>query len=74
MRDLLETENIFLEPSACAAFQGPVYMEKVKSHRKYLLENHLKDKMKKYNTYCMGNGWKPCARGQFAKNIETLIR
>lgn len=24
MRDLLETEEIFLEPSACAAFQGPV--------------------------------------------------
>jgi len=24
MRDMLETEDIFLEPSACAAFQGPV--------------------------------------------------
>ena len=46
MRDLLETENIFLEPSACAAFQGPVYMEKSEISQKYLLENHLKDKMK----------------------------
>ena len=46
MRDLLETENIFLEPSACAAFQGPVYMEKSEISQKYLLENHLKDKKK----------------------------
>lgn len=46
MRDLLKTENIFLEPSACAAFQGPIYMEKCEISQKYLLENHLKDKMK----------------------------
>lgn len=24
MKDLLDTQNIFLEPSACAGFQGPV--------------------------------------------------
>ena len=46
MRDLLQTEDIFLEPSACAAFQGPAYMEKSEISQKYLLENHLKDKMK----------------------------
>ena len=27
MRDLLKTEGIFLEPSACAAFQGPVMLK-----------------------------------------------
>ena len=38
MRDLLQTEDIFLEPSACAAFQGPAYMEKSEISQKYLLE------------------------------------
>ena len=28
MRDLLEAEKIFLEPSACAAFQGPVVLNR----------------------------------------------
>ena len=46
MRDLLDTETIFLEPSACAAFQGPVHMEKSEITENYLLENHLKEKMK----------------------------
>ena len=26
MRDLLAQEDVFLEPSACAAFQGPVFL------------------------------------------------
>ncbi len=46
MRDLLDTEDIFLEPSACAAFQGPVHIEKSEITQKYLLENKLADKMK----------------------------
>ena len=46
MRDLLDTEAIFLEPSACSAFQGPVHMEKSEITENYLLENHLKEKMK----------------------------
>ena len=46
MRDLLDTEDIFLEPSACAAFQGPVHIEKSEITHKYLLENKLADKMK----------------------------
>ncbi len=46
MRDFLDTEDIFLEPSACAAFQGPVYIGKSGNTEKYLLENRLKEKMK----------------------------
>ena len=46
MRDLLGTENIFLEPSACASFEGPIQIEKNESARKYLQENHLEEKMK----------------------------
>ena len=45
MRDLLETEDIFLEPSACAAFQGVIRENKSADFRKYLEENGLTDKM-----------------------------
>ncbi len=46
MRDLLETEDIFLEPSACASFQGPVLFGTRPEMRQYLKEHHLEDKMK----------------------------
>lgn len=41
MRDFLKSEQIFLEPSACAAFQGAVQMGKSREIKKYLAENHL---------------------------------
>lgn len=46
LRDLLETEGIFLEPSACAAFQGPVRLYGSEEGRRYLAENGLTEKMK----------------------------
>lgn len=46
MRDLLEAEDIFLEPSACAAFQGVAKWGKSREIRSYLEENGLTDKMK----------------------------
>ncbi len=45
MRDLLEAEDIFLEPSACAAFQGTVQLMKSEKTLAYLKENKLEDKM-----------------------------
>lgn len=45
MRDLLEAENIFLEPSACAAFQGPIRFMQSKETLHYLEENALMGKM-----------------------------
>lgn len=45
MRDLLDAEGIFLEPSACAAFQGIVTMNGSEEMRRYLEENGLTDKM-----------------------------
>ena len=45
MRDLLDTEGIFLEPSACAAFQGVVAMNGSGEMRRYLEDNGLAGKM-----------------------------
>lgn len=47
MRDLYHTENIFLEPSACAAFQGVVGLMKSKEGQKYLNDMGLSEKMGK---------------------------
>lgn len=46
MRALLDTEEIFLEPSACAAFEGPVKLLAYGETREYIKKNGLEDKMK----------------------------
>ena len=46
LKDLMETEKIFLEPSACAGFQGPVCISNDVEAKKYLETNGLKNKMK----------------------------
>lgn len=47
MRKMLETEKIFLEPSACAGFEGPVKLLQYGETREYLeahkLTKHLQD-------------------------------
>lgn len=45
MRDLLDTEDIFLEPSACAAFQGIIRENADEAFQKYLKDNQLTDRM-----------------------------
>ena len=45
MKDLLDTQNIFLEPSACAGFQGPVGIWGSPEFEAYLRKNHLEDSM-----------------------------
>ncbi len=45
MRALLDTEDIFLEPSACAAFEGPVKLMQYEETLSYLKEQGLEDKM-----------------------------
>ncbi len=45
MREVLDTEGIFLEPSACAAFQGAAQMMRAPETREYLREHRLLDKM-----------------------------
>ena len=45
MRGLLDTEEIFLEPSACAAFEGPARLLSYKETKDYIKENGLAEKM-----------------------------
>lgn len=45
MRDLLETEHIFIEPSACAAFQGPVMLNCFPETVAYLKDQGFAGKM-----------------------------
>lgn len=45
MRDLYDTEDIFVEPSACAAFQGPIRLEACEETKEYLKKHDLLDKM-----------------------------
>lgn len=45
MRIFLDTEGIFLEPSACAAFAGPVKLLAGEETRGYIRDNGLEDKM-----------------------------
>lgn len=45
MRDLLESEDIFLEPSACAAFQGPIRFNLCQETQEYIRRNRLENKM-----------------------------
>jgi len=45
MRDLIATEDIFIEPSSCAAFQGPVLLNRAEETREYLKRYNLIDRM-----------------------------
>jgi len=47
MRDLLETEDIFIGPSSCAAFRGPIALGKDEDVKKYLKKYNIEDKMDK---------------------------
>lgn len=47
MRDLIESEDIFIEPSACAAFHAPVTENRSEAFAGYIKENRLENKMKK---------------------------
>lgn len=46
MRYLHETENINIEPSACAAFEGFVKLETTEEGKRYIKQHSLENKMK----------------------------
>lgn len=45
MRDIVNTEDIFLEPSACASFWGPVQLMRSEEMKQYIKKMGLEDKM-----------------------------
>lgn len=45
LRSLLYTENLFLEPSACAAFQGIVSLTGTDAGKRYLAQHGLADRL-----------------------------
>ena len=45
MRDIVNTEDIFLEPSACASFWGPVQLMKSEEMKQYIKKMGLEEKM-----------------------------
>ena len=47
MKQLLDSEKIFIEPSSCAAFAGPARMETNQVCKAYIREQGLSDKMEK---------------------------
>ncbi len=46
MRDLLETEQAFIEPSSCAAFEGPAQLGRCEKWSEYIEARGLAGKMK----------------------------
>ena len=46
MRDIVNSEDIFLEPSACASFWGPIYVDKAPEMKAYIEKMGLQDVMK----------------------------
>ena len=45
MRALLDTEDTFIEPSSCAAFEGPINILQTEETKKYLKKHDLYHKM-----------------------------
>lgn len=45
MRDIVNTEDIFLEPSACASFWGPIQLMREKETKAYINKMGLSEKM-----------------------------
>ncbi len=59
MRALWDTENIFIEPSSCAAFEGPLKLTRYDETRKYIKEHGLEDKMEQsaHIAWATGGSW-----------------
>ena len=45
MRDVLETESVFLDPSACVAFEGPVKLYQYEKTKEYIRDHGLSEYM-----------------------------
>ncbi len=75
MKDLLDTEGVFLEPSACAMFTGPQHLLSADETAAYIKENGLTDKMKDsvQLVWATGGSLVPdSVRESYVKKAESL--
>ena len=63
-------EQILIEPSSCAAFQGPVELQKTREGRQYLEEHGLMDNMQNSIQICWATGGKLVPKEEWEKYIK----
>ena len=73
LRELLEAESVFLEPSACAAFQGPSFLNSYPESLRYLRENHLMEKMEQSTHIVWATGGSLVPEEERKKYISTRL-
>ena len=77
MKELLDREGIFIEPSSCAAFAGPARMEKEESCRAYLKDKGLEERMEHvaHLVWATGGSLVPVdVRAEYVKKAEETER
>ena len=73
MRDLYGSEGIFIEPSSCAAFEGPIQLAKAAEFKAYLYENGLADKMNNASHIAWATGGKLVPEDVRKAFMETYL-
>lgn len=73
MRLLNETENIKIEPSSCAAFEGPLKLKEYELSKNYLEDNSLNDKMKNSTHIIWATGGKLVPENIMQEYLKTYL-
>ena len=73
MRYLSMTENINIEPSACAAFEGPVVLEASEEGKKYLNEHGLEGKKENITHIAWATGGKLVPNEMNQQFLKTYL-
>lgn len=73
MRDLNNSEDIKIEPSACSAFEGPIKLFEYEESKKYLEENNLLDVKENINHFAWATGGKLVPDEIMEKYLETYL-
>ena len=73
MRDLYGSEGLFIEPSSCAAFEGPIQLAKAPEFRAYVYENGLAGKMDNASHIAWATGGKLVPEDVRKAFLETYL-
>ncbi|MDO5111577.1 MAG: D-serine ammonia-lyase [Clostridia bacterium] len=74
MRELMVTEKLFIEPSACAAFAGPVGMRRYDAARAYIEAHGLTDLMPQATHIAWATGGRLVPEKIRGEYVETYLR